>query len=511
MRDRYFYLAFLLVFASGFFLRFYDLEARPMHHDEGVIGWFQMNVLKGCLTPHIDLGDPLGSIINFLYACGSSYRYDPDYHGPFEYITGAWFFAAFGVSDYTLRAPGCLFNAATLCLLLFLRRPMGDVGVLASAMILASSPSMTYFSQRAYQENFFMFFVLLAVVCAVKLAEGRGDKWLYLGVADMALLFAIKESAYIFTAIGVSFLVLWVLINFSLFNVRGRSRFIKTIRRTASQYEKQIRVSLILFGFIYAFFYSNMFTDGTGLQKGVTHSLSFWISRSTSWESHFKPFGYYLGLLYAYEPVALLMALFSLACLKGSFSKWCAWWTSCTIIIYSLISYKTPWLLVSLVLPMAVLGGCGIECVSNRLSGWLKAILILAILPLLAYSTYLAWDLTHVRYADRDMGLFYVAGLESYDDLVARTEGLAANMDGKNTEIKIMVQDYWPLPWSLREYRLIYNASNASSPIVLSSDGNFSDISKDLRGSYAKEGRYEVWPGHYAYLYYRKDYKPEKA
>ena len=37
---------FLFALAFAFFLRFYDLDRKPLHHDEGVNAWFLLNLKK---------------------------------------------------------------------------------------------------------------------------------------------------------------------------------------------------------------------------------------------------------------------------------------------------------------------------------------------------------------------------------------------------------------------------------------------------------------------------------
>ncbi len=40
-----FFVCLTVIVVVALFLRFYDLEARPVHHDEGVNGWFIQNLL----------------------------------------------------------------------------------------------------------------------------------------------------------------------------------------------------------------------------------------------------------------------------------------------------------------------------------------------------------------------------------------------------------------------------------------------------------------------------------
>src|SRR5690242_14612813 len=83
----------IAVFAAalvvGAWLRFRDLDLKPLHSDEGVNGWFLMRLYNGLR----DFGH-----------WNVNYRYDPtNYHGPFLYFAGLLPFFFLGPSNTTLR------------------------------------------------------------------------------------------------------------------------------------------------------------------------------------------------------------------------------------------------------------------------------------------------------------------------------------------------------------------------------------------------------------------------
>src|SRR5688572_20850613 len=80
---------FLAALGLGAWLRFHDLDAKPLHSDEGVNGWFLMRLYNGLL----DFGN-----------WQMNYKYDPtNYHGPFLYFAGLLPFFALGPSNTSLR------------------------------------------------------------------------------------------------------------------------------------------------------------------------------------------------------------------------------------------------------------------------------------------------------------------------------------------------------------------------------------------------------------------------
>ena len=554
MEDRRFYALFALALLAAFLFRFYDLTNRPIHHDEGVIGWFKENILNACLYPD------LGGLAEYADRCGAAYNYHPDYHGPFEYLFGAWAFRLFGTSDFTLRAPECLFNLLTVALILPLRKKLGDAGSLSAAALLAVSPSFVYFAQRAYMDNFFLFFSLAFVVCAVRFWDERKNLWLYLGAADLALLFATKETAFIFLFTAASFAF------FEYYYSQAKAGGVVARGREAvyglygivSENRKAFLAGAALFAFVYAFVFSTMFADvlhglaqGTLLAdaraafdysrpdalfgnpyddvfSGLSGGLTFWISRSTSWEGHIKPAGYYLWLLINYEPA--VFALFSLALLawggiaarrfmgdggaglfrgRESVARFFAWWAASTLAIFALIPYKTPWLDVHMVLPMAIFAGLAVDELWNRAGGALKMGAMTAFAVLLLVSAFMAWDITYARYADGNVGLVYVSGLDDYKRLTAKIDAAAERFDGLDTEIAIVSTDQWPLAWSLRDYRRVVCwggacASGLAAPIIVSSRTDYSEIREDARPSYYPPERFEMRPGAVVYLYVRR-------
>jgi len=511
MDKRMFFVLFAVILIAAFALRFYDLTNRPMHNDEGVIGWFKEGILNACLSPNFSNFDP----IQFIRTCGASYSYNPDYHGPFEYLFGAWVFKLFGMSDFTLRAPECMFNFATILLLIPLRKKIGDIGTLLAASLLAVSPSMVYYAQRAYMDNFFIFFTLAVVVCAVKFWEERKNLWLYLGAASLALLFTTKETAFIFAFVAATFILFERIFQTANKGI-SLSRICERLSQDASSASKFIgenkrplQISLLIFTIIYAFVFSTMFTNWYNVFLGITSGVTFWISRSTTWIGHIKPFEYYAGLLLNYEFAILALFLLSLPfALRSTFSRWCAWWSLSTFVIFSCIPYKTPWLDPHFLLPMAISAGAAFTpmlAYAKRIR-FADLALTSVIIILLYNSISFAYHLTYVAYADANIPLVYVSGVDSYKQLVQKVIYVANQFNGTNTTISVISNEYWPLPWSLRDYHhaawLGHSLSNQDAPIIISSKNDFSEIKEDLRSDYIMKG-YDLRPWATVYLYYR--------
>jgi uncharacterized protein (TIGR03663 family) len=145
LRSRAWWTAIVYLAAAAIVLRFYDLDLKPLHHDEGVNTLFLTRLVE---PPH-------------------SYQYDPaNYHGPTLYYF-AWLSAAIaGLTTETIRAVTASAGVLAVMLLLPLRRQIGSAGALAASSLLALSPGAVYFSRYFIHEMLLVCFTLGTVVAA---------------------------------------------------------------------------------------------------------------------------------------------------------------------------------------------------------------------------------------------------------------------------------------------------------------------------------------------------------
>lgn len=151
-RPDYLWLAgagFVTVIAA--FLRFFWLELKPFHHDEGVNGFFLTNLVRDGI-----------------------YKYDPaNYHGPTLYYIALPFAKLFGLETIPMRVSVAIFGVLTVILALYLRRFIGKTGSIFAALFIALSPGMVYISRYFIHEIFFVFLSLAIVVSIVFFIERR--------------------------------------------------------------------------------------------------------------------------------------------------------------------------------------------------------------------------------------------------------------------------------------------------------------------------------------------------
>ena len=140
-----------LITAIAAFVRFFWLELKPLHHDEGVNGYFLTNLFRS-----------------------GEYKYDPaNYHGPDLYYIALAFSKVFGLNTLSIRWSVAIFGVLTVVLAFYLRKYIGRTGSLFAAFFLALSPGMTYISRYFIHEILFIFFSFGIVVSILFFIERR--------------------------------------------------------------------------------------------------------------------------------------------------------------------------------------------------------------------------------------------------------------------------------------------------------------------------------------------------
>ena len=161
-------------------------------------------------------------------------------------------------------------------------------------------------------------------------------------------------------------------------------------------------------------------------------------------------------------------------------------------VIYSFIPYKTPWLLMVPEAGLCILSGAG--------GAVILRILARRHLLAIAGSVALGAGLAHLgvqaraassRYAaDPRNPLAYVQTVPDILKVPDRIAGLAAVSDRELT-IKVIGEEYWPLPWYLRSYPLTgyWNTIPATpdADVVVSTAGIQPELEKALKDDYFAE------------------------
>ncbi|WP_376793617.1 flippase activity-associated protein Agl23, partial [Thermogemmatispora sp.] len=185
------WVAYGVVLAVAAVLRFWDLGARPLHHDESLHAYFSLQLS-----------------LNIL-----SYHYDPLLHGPFQFHAMALVYKLAqvvgvpdnGVNTTTVRLLAATLGTVVVGLPYLLRRAMGRVAAWLAAVLLAVSPSLVYYSRFAREDIYMACFTLVLVVGLVRYVQERKLRWLLVGVLGLALSYATKEATFLTLAVVGSY------------------------------------------------------------------------------------------------------------------------------------------------------------------------------------------------------------------------------------------------------------------------------------------------------------------
>jgi uncharacterized protein (TIGR03663 family) len=471
------------------------------------------------------------------------YRYDPEnYHGPTLYYFAAFFpwiirllfgVAArdhYGLTTITIRLIPALFGLATIGLIFMLRRRLGTVGTLSAGLMLAVSPGAVYLSRYFIHETQFVFFTLGIVVFGLRFYDTRNPTWLILASASAALLFATKETAMI--SVGV------LLIAFVLTHVyrrlyrkavaqpssaKGRKsggpqqgafgRFVKELGTT--NLVLSVAIAIVVFVFLNVLFYSSFFTNSQGISDALK---TFDIWRKTGQTAHVHPpFTYFLWLVRQEGPLLFLGVIGAgLVVLKpkNSVALFGALWAFGLIAAYSLIPYKTPWLVLNFVIPLALIAGYVVQMIYELDRGQIRVVATVLFIAV-AVSTYQSIDLNFINYDNDDTYYVYVYAHTRRGtlDLVRNIEQIAAEGAGTQTGITIVSPDYWPLPWYLRDYRraaYFGRIAASSEQLIIANESQKTEMETNFGHVYrqvpskAQDGSFELRPGVRLLLYTRR-------
>ena len=511
--DRAWQIAALVILVVAAVLRLYDLELVPLHHDEGVNGNFLVRLVREGV-----------------------YTYDPEnYHGPTLYYFSAFipwiikvlFGAAardnYGLTTFMIRLVPVVFGLGTIALVFALRRNLGSIGTLAAGLMLAVSPGAVYLSRYYIHETLFVFFTLGIVVAAVWFYQDRSPSYFIPAAACAALLLATKETALI--SIGVliiALIVAWaytrVYRSMTGGNPSRSSRGLRTMIQDLggkSSVIGNIIIALIVFQALYLLFYSSFLTN----TKGIYASLqTFAIWTKTGQSAHVHPIYQYLEWLMKIEGSLLFLGVIGAAIVvlkpKSFFALFSALWAFGLIAAYSLIPYKTPWLLLNFVVPLALIAGYALQAIYQLEHGQLRLVSVILFIAI-GIATYQSIDLNFINYDNDNAKYVYVYAHSKRGmlELVKEVDRIAGREQGSKTGITIVSPDYWPLPWYFRNYtRVGYFGRLAAStePIIIARvdqqpemETGFAEVYQQVR-SKQEDGTYELRPGVSLILYERR-------
>lgn len=186
--------AYGVLLLTAVVMRFYNLGARGMHHDESLHSFFAYGFKKG-----------LSQALTFGTANHDNYKHVPFMHGPFQFIGNGFVMWIFQDGDYQARILAATMGTAIVAAPLLFRQQLGRYGALAAAAFLCISPTLMYYSRFTREDIYTAFWTLGMVIFAWRYMATRKEHFLFLLAGFMAMSFATKETTFMTVATFIFF------------------------------------------------------------------------------------------------------------------------------------------------------------------------------------------------------------------------------------------------------------------------------------------------------------------
>ncbi|MEZ5329891.1 MAG: TIGR03663 family protein [Verrucomicrobiales bacterium] len=512
---------FLLAFGMGIALRAPRLAERPMHTDEAI------------------LAHKFGGLLETR-----TWKYDPaDYHGPalpyltlpFAWATGAA--TSENVSETLLRSVPIAICMSIMLLSLAARRELGGGAIAASALFLAVSPIFVFYSRYYIMELLLVFFSLAAIISGWRYWRSRSPWWLIPAGISLAMMHAAKETCVIhYFAMGAAFIGC---VAFGWIRPASGEKF------TALVNGKPLKPGHLkpLLGAVlvtWLLFYSSFFTNWRGLIDSITTYASY-LNRAEG-SGHEKPWFYYLQLLfwtkdhYRWTEAGILVfgvagagfAFFRRPKEDGSLllARFLAFYAAALIIVYSIISYKTPWTILGFHHALILLAGFGAASLWQTLRRtWIRAILVVLIAAMCGHLGYQAHRAIGRRLAaDTRNPYVYVHTSTAFYRLLKRLDELAAIKHPDDTgadddwlQVQVVHSEAaWPLPWYTRMHKTVGFPSSipsdeilARTDVIITEPGYAEYFREHLANTHVQDrGIFSLRPSIFLTVFIHKDLLP---
>ena len=519
--DRWFIPAAIGILLVAAAIRLPELALNPFHHDEGVNGYFTTNLVRN-----------------------GSYFYDPhNYHGPSLYYLALASEILFGLTDMAMRLVPVVFGILTVGIVLGLRPVLGTLAALVAAGLIAISPGMVYISRYFIHEMLLVAgtigfvgsvllylrtgkpaFVISAAVALALMATTKESWIIELGVLGIA---AVAAVIYVNVRTGRPWLEVGAPSSRATPKAakkKARSIWVDGVEYRAAEEPVEaapsfvatrgVQVELlaagaIVFACVYVLLFSSLFTN----PKGITDSLaSFANWAETGGETQVQPFVQYLVWMLRADAAILILGIVGglYAAIRGKSRLWVfiGLWALGITLAYSIPGYKTPWIAVNMLLPLALVAGYAIYEIAT-LRGPARFLAPFALVVAVGWSAYQAVDLNFVNYDTDDADRYpyvFVHSTRQVFDLLDEVDALGAELgSGDETGISVVSPDYWPLPWYLRDHEgaafwgFLQNEStnilDEPQPLVISNANQRPDVEAKIADSHTLVGTYLMRPG----------------
>jgi uncharacterized protein (TIGR03663 family) len=445
----------------AFLLRLFELERRVFHHDEAAVGFFTYK----------------------LFSQGV-YSYNPAFHGPLLYYATAAVYRVLGDGVWSSRLLPAIFGVMLIPLVFALRDCLGRRGVFIAGFFFAFSPSFLYYSRFFRNDIFVVFFILAALVCALKYLKSGKLVFACLSGVFFGFSASAKENTYIYLAIFLSYFAVT-----SVVELLSKKPF--SFRRDFPA----IILGFAGFALVYTLFYTDFLSNPAGIHTSLERAFSHWYEMHRV-ERVGGPWYFYLPILLLYElPVVIFAVAGAVYYLRrgDEFKGFLTYWFLMSLAAYSYLGEKVPWLILHILLPAVLLASAFLGEAPAKLEGKASRGVFAAVLSAsLFLSVFSGVQLNYYNYTNASEPLIQAAQPpQQFQELLDRINDVAAQYDGYDTDIQVTdVEVETQFLWYLRHYKNIHWKTSLDSkfyaPLIVVHDENASIVENKLRGGYQR-------------------------
>jgi uncharacterized protein (TIGR03663 family) len=364
-----------LIVGFAALLRFFLLGIKPPHFDEGINGWFVDQVMKS-----------------------GFYRYDPtNYHGPLHFYILLLSQSLFGRNVWALRLPVVLVSITCVWLALKFEPFVGRNISRVAALAMAISPGFIFYGRYSIHEIWLVLFSMLFILGLLGLWKFGTPSYLWCAGMGLTGMILTKETYIIHVGCAaLAIPVTWIfdrlpqlsvtkrwknkkrsgrndtgfpILTFGAYTIYWKSAPPVSDARPAKQSWDYVDLAMVIGTGIalIVFFYSGTFFHWSGV-KGLYQAYVAWFTTGQEGHGHEKPWYYWLKLIARYEwpaLVGLILCLFT-AWFRNLYMRYLAIYGVGTLVAYSIVNYKTPWCIVSLLWPLFFIFGAAASTAAIR-------------------------------------------------------------------------------------------------------------------------------------------------
>lgn len=440
-------------------LRVTLLDIKPPHFDEGVNGWFADQMTRS-----------------------GFFRYDPtNYHGPLHFYAVFLSQTLLGRNLWALRLPAVIASLLAVWSILRFREPFGATAARIAALAMALSPAYVFYGRYSIHESWLVFFSSLFLWGVLGLWEKGERRFLFAVLAAASGMILTKETYVVHAG---SFLLAGIVLWLWQKILPSRPQ-LPVARQQWTWKDLGNGATLALLAII--FFYSGTFLAFPAL-SGLFETFAAWFHTGVEAAGHEKttyqigPLNYYwVALMARYEWPALLGLALCLQFIAPSEARlrYIAIYGFGVLLAYSLIPYKTPWCVISILWPFyLMLGSTAFTQIEQRIGRLGDLILRLVIAISLIASAFSSIRLNFFRFTDEKEPYVYV---QTYHEIETLTKPLLemARRDPRYYHVRgqVVLDSYYPLPWMLGDFTQIGYYKKEEPPETY--DGDFIVAQKD--------------------------------